>query len=106
MTRVEGVRSEAAILVGVLLPDRDFQEDPLEELAGLARTVGARVEAQLVQRREVPDRATYLGKGKLESLKLLVEQSEADVVLFDNDLSPGQTRNLEKNAPGQGDRPD
>ena len=96
MTRVEGVRSEAAILVGVLLPDRDFQEDPLEELAGLARTVGARVEAQLVQRREVPDRATYLGKGKLESLKLLVEQSEADVVLFDNDLSPGQTRNLEK----------
>ncbi len=96
MTRVEGVRSEGAVLVGVLLPDRNFQEDPLDELAGLAATVGARVEAQLVQRREVPDRATYLGKGKLESLKLLVEQSGADVVLFDNDLSPGQTRNLEK----------
>ena len=96
MTRIEGVRSEKAVLVGVLLPNRTFREDPLEELAGLARTVGARVEEQLVQRREVPDRATYLGKGKLEALKLLVEQSGADVVLFDNDLSPAQTRNLEK----------
>ncbi|MEC7696230.1 MAG: GTPase HflX [Planctomycetota bacterium] len=96
MTRVEGVRSETAVLVGVLLPNRKFQHDPLEELTGLARTVGAHVEAQLVQRRDVPDRATYLGKGKVESLKMLVEQCGADVVLFDNDLSPGQTRNLEK----------
>ena len=96
MTRIEGVRSEKAVLVGVLLPNRTFREDPLEELAGLARTVGARVEEQLVQRREVPDRTTYLGKGKLEALKLLVEQSGADVVIFDNDLSPAQTRNLEK----------
>ena len=57
MTRVEGVRSETAVLVGVILPDRTFQHDPLEELAGLARTVGAQVAAQLVQRRDVPDRA-------------------------------------------------
>ena len=41
MTRVEGVRSETAVLVGVLLPNRKFQHDPLDELTGLARTVGA-----------------------------------------------------------------
>ncbi len=96
MTRIEGVRSEKAILVGVLLPDRPFQEDPLEELAGLATTVGAKTEARLLQRRDVPDRATYLGKGKLEELVFLVQDVSADVVLFDNDLTPAQTRNLEK----------
>ena len=96
MTRIEGVRSERAILVGVLLPGRPLHEDPLEELAGLASTVGAKVEGRLLQRRDVPDRATYVGKGTREELTLLVPQASADVVLFDNDLTPAQTRNLEK----------
>ena len=50
----------------------------------------------MTQRREVPDKTTYLGKGKVEELRLLAESQEADVVIFDNDLSPAQTRNLEK----------
>jgi GTP-binding protein HflX len=96
MTRIEGVRSETAVLVSVLLPERPFQDDPLGELEGLAQTVGAHVGGRLVQRRDVPARAAYLGKGKLEELAALVERVAADVILFDNDLTPGQTRNLEK----------
>ena len=70
--------------------------EPLEELEGLAETAGVRVVGQLTQRREAPDAATYLGKGKVEELKTCAEAKDADVVIFDNDLSPGQTRNLEK----------
>ena len=51
---------------------------------------------ELVQRRASADHSTYLGKGKVEELRLMVERHEADLVIFDNDLSPAQTRNLEK----------
>jgi GTP-binding protein HflX len=94
--RLDGVASEAAILVGVLLPDRHSEIKPLEELDGLAQTAGVRVVGQLVQRREAPDAATYLGKGKVDELKTYTEAKGADVVIFDNDLSPGQTRNMER----------
>jgi len=94
--RVEGVVSEAAILVGVLLRDRHSQGPPLEELEGLADTAGTRVVGHLVQRRQVPDTATYLGKGKVEGLTCLARAVDADVILFDNDLTPAQTRNLEE----------
>lgn len=96
MTRTDSVASEAAVLVGVVLPSRKAEAEPLEELAGLATTAGGRIVGQLVQRRALPDKTTYLGKGKVEELRLLVEASDADVVIFDNDLSPAQTRNLEK----------
>jgi GTP-binding protein HflX len=52
----------------------------------------------LIQRREAPDAATYLGKGKVEELTSLAAARDADVILFDNDLSPGQVRNLERAA--------
>ena len=94
--RTQSVAQEAAILVGVLLPERVLAEDPLDELTGLAETAGARVVGELVQRRESPDVTTYLGKGKVAELKLLAEARDADVILFDNDLSPAQTRNLEQ----------
>ena len=94
--RVGGVISEAAVLVGVLLNDRFYGDDPLDELSGLAETAGARIAARLVQKRESPDVTTYLGKGKVEELRELCDRFSADVILFDNDLSPAQTRNLEK----------
>jgi GTP-binding protein HflX len=71
-------------------------ENPLEELAGLVETAGAEVAAGVIQRRDHPDPATFLGKGKISELKSLTEFHDADVVVFDNDLSPSQTRNLEK----------
>jgi GTP-binding protein HflX len=96
LDRTDGLASEAAVLVGVLLSDRHPGEHPLDELAGLAATAGARVVGQLTQRREAPDATTYLGSGKVDELKRLVDGEEADAVIFDNDLSPAQTRNLEK----------
>jgi GTP-binding protein HflX len=94
--RVQGVASELAVLVRVVLPDDVIGENPLDELNGLATTAGSTVVGTLTQRREKPDSTTYLGKGKVSELKSLVGQHQADVVLFDNDLSPAQTRNLEK----------
>jgi GTP-binding protein HflX len=98
MNRIESVALEASILVGVILPDHEAHGDPLEELEGLATTAGSRVVGRLTQRRAAPDVTAYLGKGKLEELKQLVDANDADVVLFDNDLSPAQTRNLEEAA--------
>jgi GTP-binding protein HflX len=94
--RADGVASESAVLVGVLLPDRHFDEPPLRELEGLATTAGVRVVGHLTQRREAPVAGTYLGRGKLEELTSLVAAVGADVIIFDNNLSPAQTRNLEK----------
>ena len=96
LDHAERVASEAAILVGVLLPDRRSHEAPLEELEGLATSAGTRVVGRLTQRRQKPTTATYLGKGKVEELTTLAAAADADVVIFDNDLSPGQTRNLER----------
>jgi GTP-binding protein HflX len=94
--RVETVASEAAVLVGVLLADHPPDGVPLEELTGLAEAAGARVVGQLTQRRQAPDAATYLGKGKVEELRSLIHSRRADVVVFDNDLGAAQIRNLEK----------
>ena len=87
---------EKCILARLILPQQTVDEDPLEELHGLAKTAGTEVVDELIQRRETPDHSTYLGKGKVQELKELVEQNEAEVVIFDNDLTPAQVRNLEK----------
>jgi GTP-binding protein HflX len=91
------VHRERAFLVSVALPERPWvSKDPLEELRGLATTAGATVVGGLVQRRHTLIPATYIGKGKLLELKAEVLAADADVVIFDNDLSPAQVRNLEK----------
>ena len=94
--RTEGIAREKAVLVRVILPGQVEGDDPLDEITGLVKTAGARIIGGLVQRREAPDVATYLGKGKVQELKSLIEQHDADVAIFDNDLAPSQTRNLEK----------
>jgi GTPase len=95
LDRKQGVQSESAILVGVELPDHHAGRDNLEELAGLVETAGAEVVGRLTQKRATPDQTTYLGKGKVEQLELMVRATDADAVIFDNNLSPGQVRNLE-----------
>lgn len=90
-------RQERAILVGVVGTEPStFVEDPLDELRGLAKTAGLLVVGSLIQKRSKPDTATYIGSGKTDELKALVARQDADVVLFDNDLAPSQTRNLEQ----------
>jgi GTP-binding protein HflX len=91
------VHQEQAVLVGVSLPNRPWTgADPLEELRGLATTAGASVVGELLQRRQDIIPGTYIGKGKLEELQQKVGAADADVIIFDNDLSPAQVRNLEK----------
>ena len=91
------VHLERAFLVSVSLPERPWiGSDPLDELRGLADTAGAIVVGGLCQKRLNINPKSYIGKGKLEELQQQVEATDADVVIFDNDLSPGQIRNLEK----------
>ncbi len=91
---------ERAVLVGVHLPLAWAAgmggEADLPELERLAETAGADVVGMVEQRRARPVPSTFLGKGKLEDLKELVEETEATLVVFDNDLTPAQGRNLEK----------
>jgi GTPase len=70
-------------------------EDSLLELEELARTAGANVVAQLTQRLDRPDPATFLGKGKVEELRELALEHEAELIIFDEELTPSQQRNLE-----------
>lgn len=96
LDRKSGVASESAILVRVILPEQTVGENPFDELTGLAETAGTHVSGTLIQRREKPDSTTYLGKGKVNELKAFVADADADVVIFDNELSAAQIRNLEK----------
>jgi GTP-binding protein HflX len=90
-------RREKTILVGVILPNREVSpDDPLDEIRGLARTAGLIVVGSMLQKRPNIVPGTYIGSGKVEELTELVQAHEADLVVFDNDLGPAQTRNLEK----------
>ena len=89
-------RAERALLVGHTTRDRAQLARSLEELANLAGTAGALVLGQVVQRRGSIHPATFIGRGKLEELRLTAEERDADLVIFDDDLSPAQVRNLEK----------
>ena len=89
-------RAERAVLVGHAGRDGHDLPRSLEELRRLADTAGARVLGELVQRRGAIHPGNFLGKGKLEDLRARVEELAADLVLFNDDLSPSQVRNLEK----------
>ncbi len=94
--RGDEVVSERCILARLLLGDQRVDGDPFDELEGLATTAGTEVVDRVLQKRATPDQKTFLGKGKVEELAELVKRHDAEVVIFDNDLSPGQVRNLEK----------
>jgi GTPase len=94
--RSESLASERTILARLILQDDFESDDPFDELRGLAETAGTTVMATIFRKREHPDQTTYLGKGKVQELKGLIEMHDADMVVFDNDLNPAQTRNLEK----------
>ena len=89
-----GAEPERGFVIAVLAQGRDPEEE-LAELRELARTAGVEPAAELTQHRELPDRRTYLGKGKLEELKQVFEEAGADVLLVDDELDPGQQRRLE-----------
>jgi GTP-binding protein HflX len=105
------VAGERAILVGLDLKSRSHRgsnqrgsadpnahevEESLDEMKSLAGTAGAHVEETILQSRQAPDSATLIGSGKLEELRRLVTFHDADMVLFDAELTPTQLRNLER----------
>ncbi len=90
------VRKERAVLVGAVVRRRKNHSDNLVELTALARTAGALIVDRFQQKITRIHPATYIGKGKAEMLAERVTKYSADVVIFDNDLSPGQIRELEK----------
>jgi GTP-binding protein HflX len=98
MTLIERTFREKIILVGVARSGSMLEETEahLDELALLVGTAGADVAARIVQRRDTPDPATFIGKGKAEELRELSLAVDADTVVFDDELSPAQQRNLEK----------
>ncbi|MSY31893.1 MAG: GTPase HflX [Actinobacteria bacterium] len=97
-TLIDRTFRERIVLVGVIFPDSSAAEldKELDELALLVDTAGADVSARVVQRRDRPDPATFLGSGKVQELKEICLAVDADTVVFDHNLSPAQQRNLEK----------
>ncbi|MEM9020210.1 MAG: GTPase HflX [Planctomycetota bacterium] len=91
------VVAEKAVLVGLLLPNDGLDpHDPLGELRSLADTAGAVVVDALMQKRVTPDPKTFIGKGKVQELAEMVRYHRAEVVLFENDLSPSQIAKVEE----------
>ena len=86
---------EKAILVGCQIDEDDFSfRYAMAELASLTKTARGIVVGQMTQKREKIHPATYIGKGKLAELKVLEEELEADLIIFNDELSPSQMRNL------------
>jgi GTP-binding protein HflX len=95
--RAEGEQKEKAVLVSVRWGETKprVAEESLLELRSLAETAGAEVVGMMLQARPRPDPATFIGKGKMAELDEMVSSESADLVIFDQDLSPSQQRNLE-----------
>jgi GTP-binding protein HflX len=95
---IERTFRERILVVGVELPEstRDEVETSLDELELLVDTAGADVVGRVIQRRERPDPATYVGRGKVKEILELAEAHDCDTVVFDDELTPAQQGNLEK----------
>ena len=89
-------RAERAVLVGHAGRDRAHLDGSLDELENLAGTAGARVQGRVVQRRGTIHPATFIGRGKVAEVKAAALDRDVDVAIFDDDLTPAQVRNLEK----------
>lgn len=90
--------SEKAVLVGLITPQQNEMKanEYLDELAFLADTAGATVVKKFLQRIDQPNRATFVGTGKLQEIRQYVEDNEIGLVIFDDDLSSKQVSNIEK----------
>jgi GTPase len=89
---------ERAVLIGVINNNQDLRlvNDYLEELAFLVETAGAIPVKKFIQRLDSPNARTYIGSGKLEEIHQFAIQEKIDIVIFDDELSPSQMRNIEK----------
>ncbi|MBL7910730.1 MAG: GTPase HflX [Bacteroidia bacterium] len=97
-TNSTAIPTHTCVLMGVInkLQDDGLAKEYLEELAFLAETYGLETKKTFTQKLEKPDKATFIGKGKVSEIKNYVLENKIDVVIFDDELSPSQQRNLEK----------
>ena len=95
---IDKERNERTVLVGLVTKNRTEAKvkEYLDELDFLARTAGAIPEKQFIQKMEFPNPRTYVGKGKLEEIRDYVENNEIGLIIFDDDLSPKQVSNIER----------
>ena len=98
LIQTRDTRSVRVFLIGVELKSRTAADvrESLDELAELAETAGTQIVGEGVQKMAVPVAATYIGPGKAEEFAKLCKESDVDTIIFDDELSPAQTRNLEK----------
>ena len=91
------IKPERAVLVGIITPGQSDAQtrEYLEELEFLVATAGGETIYSFTQRMQRPDRATFVGTGKLEEIKDYIKAEEIDIVVFDDELSPSQLRNIE-----------
>ena len=91
-------RKERAVLVGIITRDqpREKLDEYLDELAFLAETADAICLKRFTQSLDHPDNKTFVGSGKLKEIKQFVEEEKPELLIFDDELSPSQLRNLEK----------
>lgn len=89
---------EKAILIGVVTPqqNKNRAEEYLDELSFLAKTAGANPVKKFLQKLNVPNNKTFLGKGKIEEVRQYAKAEEIELIIFDDDLSPVQLRNIER----------
>ena len=89
---------EKTVLIGLItkFQDEEKSEEYLDELEFLAYTAGGQVLKRFTQKMDVPNPKTFIGTGKLEEVKSFVEENEVGVVIFDDELSPGQQKNIQK----------
>ena len=97
-TLIERAFRERILLVGVVFPGltNEMVDEELDELTLLVDSAGADVVGRVVQRRDAPDPATFVGRGKAEEIAQLSRSLDVDTVVFDDELTPAQHRNLEK----------
>jgi len=91
-------RKETAILIGINYPGQDYREteDFIDELSFLAETAGVLPVKRFIQKLDIPDPRTFVGSGKTQEIARFVDENDIDIAIFDDELSPGQLRNIEK----------
>lgn len=92
------IQAERAILVGINRPGQDMREtdEYIDELSFLTETAGAVPVKRFIQKLDMPDPKTFTGSGKISEISLFVQENSIDIAIFDDELTPGQIRNIEK----------
>ena len=107
MMEKTAVSQEKAILIGISFPGQDdsLTQEYLDELEFLAYTAGAEVAARFSQNLQTANPRTFVGTGKAEEIAAYIKENEIDIAVFDDELTPSQLKNIEKDIRVQDPRP-